>query len=41
MDRITIKEAILRVLDENKEPITATDIYNTIIDKKYYVFQII
>jgi hypothetical protein len=38
MEKMTISEAILRVLDEKKEPITPTDIYNTIIANKYYDF---
>jgi len=38
MNKITIKEAILKVLDEKKEPITITEIYNIIIANKYYDF---
>jgi hypothetical protein len=38
MKEMTIPEAILRVLDEKKEPTTPADIYNIIVSKKYYVF---
>ena len=38
MDKYTLKEAILKVLDDKKEPVTVTDIYHHIVASKYYDF---
>ena len=38
MDKYTLKEAILKVLDDKKEPVTVTDIYHLIVAGKYYDF---
>jgi hypothetical protein len=38
MEKITISEAILKILEEEKSLLTGTEIYKKIADKKYYDF---
>lgn len=38
MKKGTIKDAIIKVLNEKNEPMIAKEIYQTIVDKGYYQF---